>query len=35
MSIPEAITLSQRFGDCLIQSDYDTAHSLLTPELQH
>ncbi|BFM39924.1 hypothetical protein [Synechocystis sp. LKSZ1] len=35
MSISEAITLTQQFGDCLAQGNYNTAHSLLTPELQH
>ncbi len=29
-----AIDLAQKFGDCLIQQDYDTAYSLLSLELQ-
>lgn len=35
MSVPEAITLTQGFGNCLAQGDYDTAQALLTPESQH
>lgn len=28
MSVPEAITLTQGFGNCLAQGDYDTAQAL-------
>jgi len=32
--IQPAIDLVHRFGDCLTQADYSTAHTLLTAELQ-
>ena len=32
--IAPAIAIAQHFGDCLTQADYETAYSLLSPELQ-